>query len=599
MIFFNLIQFVLRTYCVEGVSYYKEYSDRLFENKPRMFDQKLLTIFSIISVTLIVSIDGAPKKILIPVATQLVNIATQGKTPISTPIQKTQKILSNPAKGTSTGYRKQSTGYHKSSDPLLQKTILSTLTKPKAPTYKAAVVEVNPVARGDTIEGVAKVTKQVVDIIESKDLNGVDIVVLPEGILNTANTAIPLPNSTLYCDDPNADAVLRKLSCAAQKAKKYVVINLYANEKDEHFSTHLYNMAIVFDRQGTVIAKYRKYHLFGERGVERPKVPDLTTFTTDFGVTFGVAICFDLMFANPMETLIAHGIKNFVYPTYWFSGLPYLSSAQYQQSWAYANNVNLLAANTNAPNIGCSGSGIYSGRSGALEVFVSLTPATKVLIADVPTNVSADHSGKMKPIKKLMANEKLSKSRSISTQDVANFGREDFSKYSMKFLDFSNNPIQTGEICIDDFCCEYSIEVSDLGQLKGKSSYSYAISVFHDLRHFKDKNTSKAGQDVCSLIACIKNSKENCGIMIPISKVHHRYNFKKIQLETKLPKTHMKVMPSTLSTDLQPFQANDFDFKLSEIKEANKYAASLSLNSPKQDLFTFAIFSRDYDRDSA
>lgn len=183
----------------------------------------------------------------------------------------------------------------------------------------------NPVARGDTADGVAKVTKQVVDLIESNDLNGVDIVVMPEGCLNRENMPIQLPNSTVYCDDPKADAVLRKISCAARKAKKYVVINLYVNVKDDDFSTHLYNMAIVFDRKGSVIAKYRKYHLFGEPGVERPKTPDLTTFTTDFGVTFGVAICFDLMFANPMETLIKNGVKNFVYPTYWFSGLPYLS----------------------------------------------------------------------------------------------------------------------------------------------------------------------------------------------------------------------------------------------------------------------------------
>lgn len=161
----------------------------------------------------------------------------------------------------------------------------------------------------------------------------------------------------------------------------------------------------------------------------------------------------------------------------------FFAAAQYQQGWAFANNVNLLAANTNDPHIGCSGSGIYSGRSGALNVFVSQTPATKVLIAEVPADVSTDSlSQKVEQTKKLLANEKLSKSRAMNAQEVTKYGREDFSKYSMKFLDFSDNPVQTGEVCVNDFCCEYSIEVNDLGLQKGKVIFfvfcSFIIAYF-------------------------------------------------------------------------------------------------------------------------
>ena len=37
-----------------------------------------------------------------------------------------------------------------------------------------------------------------------------------------------------------------------------------------------------------------------------------------------------------------------------------------QLSWAYKNNINLLAAGVNDPNVGASGTGIYAGNNGAM-----------------------------------------------------------------------------------------------------------------------------------------------------------------------------------------------------------------------------------------
>lgn len=55
------------------------------------------------------------------------------------------------------------------------------------------------------------------------------------------------------------------------------------------------------------------------------ETPDLTTFQTDFNVTFGVCICFDLFFDLPANGLVERGVRNFVFPTMWFSEIPYLS----------------------------------------------------------------------------------------------------------------------------------------------------------------------------------------------------------------------------------------------------------------------------------
>lgn len=119
---------------------------------------------------------------------------------------------------------------------------------------------------GSTDESVIEVTKQVTDIFESNEFHGVDIVVLPEAIFNRQETAISIPTTDItYCDDKRVHFVLRNISCAARNAKKYVVIDFYAKvdctQDDQEFcsnqtdSTNLYNMAIVFDRHGDVVAK--------------------------------------------------------------------------------------------------------------------------------------------------------------------------------------------------------------------------------------------------------------------------------------------------------------------------------------------------------
>lgn len=66
----------------------------------------------------------------------------------------------------------------------------------------------------------------------------------------------------------------------------------------------LYNTNVVFDRTGMVVARYRKYNLFGEPGFNVTSEPELSTFRTDFDVTFGQFICFDILFEKPALQLI-------------------------------------------------------------------------------------------------------------------------------------------------------------------------------------------------------------------------------------------------------------------------------------------------------
>lgn len=95
---------------------------------------------------------------------------------------------------------------------------------------------------------------KVLEIIESLKNQSIDIIVFPESILNDIVAPVPLANSVQGqspCNLTNVHQLIRNISCAAAKVKSYVVIDLVI--KDD--AGDLYNTAIVFDRNGAIIAK--------------------------------------------------------------------------------------------------------------------------------------------------------------------------------------------------------------------------------------------------------------------------------------------------------------------------------------------------------
>lgn len=225
------------------------------------------------------------------------------------------------------------------------------------------------------------------DIMQSAP-STLDIIVFPEGTLNTILTAIELPDSIITpCTSTNPDYeddnLLKVISCSARQHNRYVIINVITKAKcpdiemianddprncdDENkdgFS--YYNTNVVFDRVGAVISRYRKFHLFREN-LNKPYKPELVTFETDFGVTFGHFVCFDILFRFPAAELARrYNVTDFVTTSKWFSELPFLTAVQTQQSWAHSFDVNLLAAGANFPRVASTGSGIYGGKKGEL-----------------------------------------------------------------------------------------------------------------------------------------------------------------------------------------------------------------------------------------
>ncbi|CAG4933177.1 unnamed protein product [Colias eurytheme] len=268
------------------------------------------------------------------------------------------------------------------------------ISTPSDDSYVAAVVEYQVLANTDT-----NVDNYVRLIKEAAEQNA-DIVVFPEMTLNRGSrqAEVPIygklkeyPVPALHAD--LYDSILVSISSAARNNRIYVVINIQEKmdcadapgENCPEKKLYHFNTNVVFDRNGAIIDRYRKINLFGEYSRTPALKPELGIFTTDFGVTFGHFICFDLLFQVPaVQVVQKYNITDVIFPTMWFSELPYLTAVQIQEGYAHAMNVNFLAAGANNVRIGSAGSGIYSGKAGALVSIMPGLPTTRLLVAKVP-----------------------------------------------------------------------------------------------------------------------------------------------------------------------------------------------------------------------
>lgn len=166
--------------------------------------------------------------------------------------------------------------------------------------------------------------------------------VFPEMTLNTVLTTTFVPDPKLKivpCDNADYEEFLSSMSCTARDSRKYLVINVIekatcTNATQESIGDprpcssnglNSYNTNVVFDRNGAVISRYRKWNLFGELGRNTTYKPEYGVFDTDFGVRFGHFICFDILFYTPAQEIVSSGVTDFVFPTMWFSELPFLT----------------------------------------------------------------------------------------------------------------------------------------------------------------------------------------------------------------------------------------------------------------------------------
>ncbi|XP_034670342.1 vanin-like protein 1 [Drosophila subobscura] len=452
------------------------------------------------------------------------------------------------------------------------------------------------------------------EILQSTNASETDIIVFPELTINGMGpqTFVPEPKDQIApcLTDPNAvyyAEFLVALSCAARNVSKYVVINV-AEKKlctDTPEDTrpcaadgfNIHNTNVVFDRQGVVVSRYRKVHLYGENR-NTTYEPELETFETDFGVTFGHFICFDILFYTPAHQLILeHGITDFVYPTMWFSQLPFLTGVQTQQAWAYANDVNMLAAGASRPAVGSSGSGIYHGREGALtSVMVQGTGERSIHVAQVPKYAARQ------PVRQRRQRRAVSSPREAISSSNFFMKRDYLENYQTQLLTILGN--QTGSltsnICYGKFCCHFDMEWSPLEGGGGVGAANYRLAVYDGWRNEQTVDANYIRN--CGLFACSGPTLEECGGLPSAEKLEEqgpRAAFNRLEIGVTYPESsEFLLMPSSVLDNLLPLKPSQFEWSQEKpSEESYQHEVRFALRDPVEisSVLTFAIYGNYYD----
>eukprot|EP00099_Drosophila_melanogaster_P016550 NP_572298.1 biotinidase [Drosophila melanogaster] len=488
------------------------------------------------------------------------------------------------------------------------------LSKPEDPTYTAAVVEHSQPVGDSPRARTTSASESFQKII--REVGDVDIIVFPEHILNSQATATFVPHESQNitpCYQTDYELFLIELSCSARANHLYVVINVVEKELCAHGAgsdtynpcpssgVRYFNTNVVFDRRGRIVSRYRKTHLWRHEYVSTSvlRSPDISIFRTDFGVTFGHFICFDMLFYDPAMKLVKeHKITDIVYPTYWFSELPFLGAVQLQEGWAFGNDVNVLAADASNPDGRTSGSGIYAGRGGRLVAEIFEQPTTKLLIAEVPKREHGQLAPTFTPI--FEPQRKTQRLTGLATYRDNNVDIFESELLDDDFLSFER------QLCHGSFCCTFSIErkVTSAAENElpssGAKSYRYRIGVYWG-NETTVIGVDRTEQATCALFACTDVRLASCGYIYPENEeVINTHHFTKLSISGNFPaapRGRRLIMPSSLNALFLPVSVSDYEW-IESPEAANNLdktiLVDLKLAKAQNDLLTFAIWANYY-----
>ncbi|KAK4878066.1 hypothetical protein RN001_010572 [Aquatica leii] len=425
-----------------------------------------------------------------------------------------------------------------------------------------------------------------------------DIVVFPESTL-TANAVIrnrteefpytvEITNSTASLCTAENSTFLTRLACAAQRSKTYMVINLSERARCQSPSKcsedgwDFYNSNIALDRNGSVISKYRKYNLFGEYLMNQTQTADISIFDTDFGATFAMFTCFDILFKEPTLNLIyKHRVNNIIFPSMWFSELPFLTAVQTQQQWAYAVNATVLAAGANNPKVGSGGTGIYQGTKGPL-VFDIEYAQSKAFVATLSHQQSS--------VRRETTNDIDKKAKQM---DGFYLKTDNLKPYTSRTVQFGEKEINEN-VCHEDFCCNFKM-LLDWNKATTDHYYVYHLTAYKGVRSFS--GVYDGGVDICGVVACRTQNLSSCGKRFPnYENISWPLTFKHIQIKAQFEIDDKKFQyPNSLRSNIKPLPVADIEWTSTTLN--NTIERTYTLKEPQNRLMTFAIYGRDFSRD--
>jgi len=146
--------------------------------------------------------------------------------------------------------------------------------------------------------------RQFVELVDRAVPEKTDVIVLPEG-MTVAGTGKGDADVSETVPGPTTE----KLGELARRKHAYIIGGIYERE-----APAVYNTAVLIDREGRFIGKYRKVYLPREE-IEAGLTPgnDYPVFRTDFG-KIGIMICWDVEYTDPARALALKGAELILMP---------------------------------------------------------------------------------------------------------------------------------------------------------------------------------------------------------------------------------------------------------------------------------------------
>lgn len=139
-----------------------------------------------------------------------------------------------------------------------------------------------------------------------------DLVVMPEFFSTSIDD-----NALVNNPEPSGGGIV--IDYLSKIAKRFSV-NIVCGSVMELEDGKLYNTSYVLNRQGDIVGKYRKIHLFGFFGGNEDKYthPGTEPLVVDLDFAkVGVSLCFDIKFPMLYKELIRRGAEIIVSPSAW------------------------------------------------------------------------------------------------------------------------------------------------------------------------------------------------------------------------------------------------------------------------------------------
>ncbi|SHH03167.1 carbon-nitrogen hydrolase family protein [Tepidibacter thalassicus] len=121
-----------------------------------------------------------------------------------------------------------------------------------------------------------------------------------------------------YAEEEDNSNTLEMLSSIAKKKGVYIIGGSIPEKEGKKY----YNTSYIFDREGKIIAKHRKIHLFDIDIKGKVKMKESDTFDYGENITvfdtqyckIGVAICYDIRFPEVFRIMVQKGVKLIIVP---------------------------------------------------------------------------------------------------------------------------------------------------------------------------------------------------------------------------------------------------------------------------------------------